>query len=215
MENVNKKHWNQIYNNKVPTEVSWYQQMPSLSLSLIKELGRTASNVLDIGAGASSLVDNLLDKTNSKSNYEVGLVDIANSAFVHTKKRLSDRASEAFFIEADVTKPIVGIEENWADVWHDRAVFHFLTKPEQRIGYANNISNLVNLNGSIIIATFSLDGPEKCSGLEVNRYDGNGIQQALAECGLQLQLDNEVQFEHGTPWGTIQQFTYAVLTLLP
>ncbi len=213
MENVNKKHWNQIYNNKVPTEVSWYQQMPSLSLSLIKELGRTASNVLDIGAGASSLVDNLLDDTNS--NYEVGLVDIANSAFVHTKKRLSDRASEVFFIESDVTKTIVGIEENWADVWHDRAVFHFLTKPEQRIGYANNISNLVNLNGSIIIATFSLDGPEKCSGLEVNRYDGNGIQQALAECGLQLHLDNEVQFEHGTPWGTIQQFTYAVLTLLP
>ena len=183
--------------------------MPSLSLSLIKELGGTASNVLDIGAGASSLVDNLLDKTNSKSNYEVGLVDIANSAFVHTKKRLSDRASEVFFIEADVTKPIVGIEENWADVWHDRAVFHFLTKPEQRIGYANNISNLVKLNGSIIIATFSLDGPEKCSGLQVCKYSEKDMVNSFS---IAFKVIESFKYKHLTPFGTIQNFIFSVFS---
>jgi SAM-dependent methyltransferase len=204
----NREHWNKIYSEKSPREVSWYQQTPEVSLSLIDEVHGASSHVIDIGGGASSLVDCLLER----DGINVSVLDIAATAFEHTIKRLGDRASEVRFVEADVTNPIEQIEVNSIDVWHDRAVFHFLTTDEQRLGYVQNIKRIVNPDGSIIIATFALDGPEQCSGLDVCRYDAASLQATFEDCGFQLELKKELRAQHLTPWGSSQKFTFALFS---
>ena len=204
-----KMHWGNVYQEKSPLDVSWYQKEPKLSLELIRST-KVASNeaIIDVGGGASVLVDHLRKECFTN----LAVLDISGNAIATVKKRLGDSAKSIEWFESDITQFDA---PHKFSLWHDRALFHFLTDPSDRKSYVKALKNALQPEGHLIIATFAIGGPEKCSGLEVNRYDGNGIQQALAECGLQLQLDNEVQFEHGTPWGTIQQFTYAVLTLLP
>ncbi len=210
MVSENQKHWNKIYTEKSPTEVSWFQQNSGLSLSLIDEKITPNCHIIDIGGGASLLVDNLLER----EGVSVSVVDIASSALEHTKNRLGDRAQQVTFIESDIMNPLSEIEVDSIDIWHDRAVFHFLVSQEQRLGYAENIHRIVKSKGSIIISTFALDGPEKCSGLEVCRYDGALLQTTLKSCGLPLLLQKEIQSEHTTPWGTVQKFTFAMFTKL-
>lgn len=207
-----REHWDQVWTTKPPTGVSWYQDVPRRSLALIREAiaERTAQEawrVIDVGGGASALVDHLV----AEDRVEVCVVDIAAAALEHTRARLGDRAGRARLVAADITRPLEEIEAGWADIWHDRAVFHFLTTPEARGAYAANVARVLKPGGAAIIATFALDGPEKCSGLPVCRHDGASIVRELNAGGAAVRLLDEQREEHSTPWGSRQMFTYAVL----
>lgn len=208
------EHWDHVYATNDPTEVSWYQQSPARSLMMIDEAIAGMCNeperkkrIIDVGGGASTLVDCLMEK----SSVELCVLDIAASALNHTMKRLGDRALSVQWIKADASEPITEISNGWADVWHDRAVFHFLSTAEARLGYAMNLTRVLRRGGVAVIATFALDGPDQCSGLDVCRYDGSSILQELAAGGAELILEKEVREEHTTPWGSVQSFVYAML----
>ena len=198
--NVDRKdHWEQIYSDKKPTEVSWYQQHPEHSLELIKATGVDVSaRIIDIGGGASTLVGFLLD-----AGYQrLSVLDIAHAAIEQAKSRLGDRADKVEWLEQNITK--------WApaelfDVWHDRAVFHFLTDTLDRSSYIHTMSRALKPGGHAIIATFGPDGPEKCSGLEVVRYSPETM---LAVLGDSFQLVETRIEEHKTPGGSSQSFVY-------
>lgn len=198
--NVDRKdHWEQIYSDKKSTEVSWYQQHPEHSLELIKATGVDVSaRIIDIGGGASTLVGFLLD-----AGYQrLSVLDIAHAAIEQAKSRLGDRADKVEWLEQNITK--------WApaelfDVWHDRAVFHFLTDTLDRSSYIHTMSRALKPGGHAIIATFGPDGPEKCSGLEVVRYSPETM---LAVLGDSFQLVETRIEEHKTPGGSSQSFVY-------
>lgn len=223
---ASREHWQGAYTTKGPTAVSWYQAVPERSLALIRAAARAfatsvagktsdadtaslgATRVIDVGGGASTLVDHLAAET----GVEVCVVDLAAAALEHARARLSPAAAARVrFVEADVTGPLAEIETGWADVWHDRAVFHFLTTPEARLAYARNLARVLSPGGTAIIATFAPDGPEKCSGLAVCRHDGASIAAELSRSGRAFTLMAEQREEHATPWGSVQQFVYAVL----
>ncbi len=214
MAHDTSEHWNRVYAEKDPTEASWYQQSPTRSLELIDAaLADMCSepdrprHILDVGGGASKLVDCLLERP----GVELCVLDIAAGALDHAKTRLGDRADRVKWIEADATGPLAAIRDSWADVWHDRAVFHFLTTPEARLGYAKNLARILRPSGVAVIATFALNGPLQCSGLEVCRHDGASILRELVAGGADLTLEKEDREEHTTPWGSVQSFVYTVL----
>jgi SAM-dependent methyltransferase len=194
-----KAHWNQAYETNPPDDVSWYQKEPTLSLRLIARtcVGKS-DGILDVGGGASVLVDCLL-----AAGFEnVAVLDISGSALDHARRRLDPRAEKVGWFEADITafrapRPFA--------LWHDRAVFHFLTDPADRQRYVNSLRDCLTTDGHVIIATFAVDGPPKCSGLEVARYDAPGIS---AELGADFRLIEQVDETHVTPWNTRQQFSY-------
>lgn len=209
-----QSHWKHVYREKSPTEVSWYQAAPTCSLELIEGVLRGVGAVrggpfhlLDIGSGASTLVDALV----ARGDVEVCAVDLAGEAFEHTRRRLGDAARRVEWIEADATHPLTACADTWADIWHDRAVFHFLTEAERRRGYAANLDRILRPDGRAVIATFAPDGPMRCSGLDVCRYDGAGIARALETAGAKVRLESEHHETHRTPSGSEQQFVYAVL----
>ncbi len=194
-----QEHWNQVYQTHAPTDVSWCQTRPAVSLQLIaatciaKDQG-----IIDVGGGASVLVDHLLAAKFTK----LAVLDISAAALENTRKRLGMRADLVEWHEADVTtfKP-----SHPFGLWHDRAVFHFLTDPADKQKYVQTLKQTLTPDGHVIIATFAVDGPLKCSGLEVARYDAPSI---CAELGGGFQLVEQVNETHITPWNTEQKFSY-------
>jgi SAM-dependent methyltransferase len=202
MTDANRQsHWETVYTTKGEHEVSWFQENPAPSVELI-DLARPAPEtaIVDIGGGASHLVDSLI----ARGFKHVTVLDISQAALDVAKARLGERAREAEWIVADVTKwhPARSF-----DIWHDRAAFHFLVDPADRASYVACMKQAVRPGGHIIIGTFAIDGPEKCSGLSVNRYDAAGLARELGE-GFEL-VDSRRQ-EHLTPWSSAQRFQFCI-----
>lgn len=194
-----KSHWEQVYQTKSSTDVSWYQTLPSLSLKLIASTGiEKGDGVIDVGGGASVLVDCLLD-----AGYQnLAVLDISAAAIRHAKDRLGQRASAVEWYEADVTT--FHSPRRFA-IWHDRAVFHFLTNSVDRRNYARVLKETLCPNGHLIIATFALTGPPKCSGLDVMRYDAKLLCSEIGDEFALLETHDET---HTTPWNAEQKFIY-------
>ena len=201
-----QEHWNQVYRTKATDNVSWYQHRPEVSLSLIAASGidRNAG-IIDVGGGASVLVDCLLDSGYSR----LGVLDVSAVALAHSRARLGHQAAVIEWFESDVT---AFNPPHRYGLWHDRAVFHFLTLAEERSNYLASLRNSLRPGGSVIIATFALDGPAKCSGLDVVRYDERSM---LAELGTEFQLLEIRNEAHLTPWQSEQRFIYFRLKWLP
>jgi len=194
-------HWENVYTSKREHEVSWFQDSPAPSLALIAETGAAPNSaIVDIGGGASRLVDHLIDQ----GFCDVTVLDLSAAALDAAKARLGERASRAHWLVADAT--------TWApsqtyDIWHDRAAFHFLTDERDRAGYIARLEQGLKIGAHAIIATFALDGPEKCSGLPVMRYDAAGLAETL---GSGFRLQQSRRDEHATPWGSQQRFLFSV-----
>ena len=199
MNESRKLHWEHVYSSKDPTEVSWYQGAPQLSLQMIAATGvETGGAIIDVGGGASTLVDNLLDSGYSDLN----VLDIAAAALERSRARLGDAAKKVTWIEQD----ILHFEPNRSfKLWHDRAVFHFLTEKRQQRQYADLLQKAIEPGGHVILATFGPDGPERCSGLPVQRYSTEELS-GLLEPAFELQAQDLE--EHKTPGGSVQQFLY-------
>lgn len=197
-----KAHWEAVYASKCPAEVSWYQARPALSLRLLDEVGATPDScVIDVGGGDSTLVDALLDR-----QYRcLTVLDISTAALSRARARLGARAREISWLEADIT--LSGLPCHTYDVWHDRAVFHFLTDPKDRRRYVDAAASTVRSNGALIIAAFAANGPTRCSGLDVRRYSAEDLTDELADA---FTLQRSLVDIHRTPSGVEQSFTYAV-----
>jgi SAM-dependent methyltransferase len=194
-------HWEGVYTKKGENEVSWFQESPAPSLQLIAQVGATpASAIIDIGGGASRLVDNLIEQ----GFEDVTVLDLSEAALEAAKARLGGRAAQVQWIVADATvwEPLKAY-----DIWHDRAAFHFLTEDRDRAAYIARLERALKVGGYAIIATFALDGPERCSGLPVVRYDPAGLGQTL---GRAFQLVDTRRQIHATPWGSEQSFQFSV-----
>ena len=193
-------HWERIYGTKAPTEVSWFRPRLETSLALIEHIGldRSAS-IIDVGGGESSLVNDLI----ARGYRNVTVMDISRQAIERAKKILDSASQQVTWLVADITKADLPAQSY--DVWHDRAVFHFLTEPEQRVSYIERVLHAVKLGGHVILSTFGPEGPTKCSGLEVVRYDATSLQ---SEFGKRFRLLDSCQELHETPFGTAQQFVY-------
>ncbi|MFQ6006070.1 MAG: class I SAM-dependent methyltransferase [Woeseia sp.] len=199
MNESRKSHWQRVYASKEPTEVSWYQPIPAKSLSLIRSTGVSPTAPMsDVGGGASTLVDHLLD-----AGYrDISVLDIAVEALDKARERLANRAAQVTWIEADVTE---FEPTRFYEVWHDRAVFHFLTESTDRELYLSVLRRALQSRGHFLLATFGPDGPNRCSGLEVQRYS---IEQVGALLGQYFRLRAHEIEEHHTPIGIRQQFLY-------
>ncbi len=199
MTEARRAHWEGIYEAREPTTLSWHQATPDASLALIEAtgLGPDAA-VLDVGGGASRLVDALL----ARGHRDVTVLDLAEAALARARARLGPRALEVTWLRADVTE--VALERTF-DLWHDRAVFHFLTDPEERARYRARLCAAIPAGGHVIVATFALDGPARCSGLPVERYSPEGLTDAL---GPGLLLRESRAELHLTPAGVEQRFVY-------
>jgi uncharacterized UPF0146 family protein len=195
------QHWENVYQTKSSTEVSWYEPDPKQSLDLIlRANGVGPGRVLDVGVGQSFLVDRLLDA----GIEQVAVLDISKTAIEATKARLGQRASQVKWIVADITNPDSLGE---FDVWHDRAVFHFITDPEDRGHYVNLLKRSLPIGGHFIVGTFAKGGPEKCSGLPICQYDAATMQ---AELGPSFEPVECSEYLHTTPTGKPQQFFFGV-----
>ena len=193
-------HWEDVYRKKAPDAVSWYSPHLETSLKLIRRSAKSRdAAIIDVGAGESTLVDDLL----AEGYRDLTVLDISQTALEVTKKRLGDAASRVHWICADVTR--VPLPSECFDVWHDRAVFHFLTSEEDRAGYVENVARSVKPGGFVIVSAFGPEGPEKCSGLDVMRYDAQGLH---GEFGRGFGLVESTTETHHTPWGAAQQFIY-------
>ena len=193
-------HWQNVYQTKGERDVSWFEESPAISLALIQAtgVGATAS-IIDIGGGASRLVDALV----GEGFLRVTVLDLSEKALTTSRERLGAHAKQVSWIVADVTK--------WQptevfDVWHDRAAFHFLTEPADRAAYAARVQKAVRPGGHVIIGTFALDGPERCSGLPVSRHDAASIGEVL---GRSFKFVETRRHEHETPSGVIQRFQFS------
>ena len=195
-----KSHWEHIYQTKDATRVSWYQEHSHRSLQLIAQTGISKTGqIIDVGGGVSALVDDLL-----RDGYQnITVLDISASALATARQRLGTLAGNVTWLEADILK--VELPPHMYDLWHDRAVFHFLTEPEDRTRYVNVVKEVVKPGGHVIVATFASDGPERCSGLQVSRYDPVGLHD---EFGADFDLLNSISEIHQTPSGTEQKFIY-------
>ena len=195
-----ESHWEGVYASKSSDSVSWFQPHAEQSLRLIRATGLPLSaSIIDVGGGASTLVDDLL--SDGYSNLSV--LDLSGAALAVAKARLHAQAAKVQWLEADITK--VDLPEAAYDVWHDRAVFHFLTDPVDRQAYVNTVLRAVKPGGHVIVATFADDGPTKCSGLPVMRYSADALH---AEFGAPFILEKHEREEHHTPAGAVQKFVY-------
>lgn len=207
MSSVDRQtHWQNVYTTKGEKEVSWFQERPEISLEFIAAT-RAGPNsaIVDIGGGASRLVDALLDEGYCK----LTVLDLSEAALAASRKRLGLRAETVTWVAADVTtwRP----SERY-DVWHDRAAFHFLTDEQDRRAYVSRLEGALREGGEAIIGTFALNGPERCSGLPVARYDGSGLAAAL---GPKFRLLASREDKHRTPWGTFQVFQFSRFSFSP
>lgn len=197
-----REHWEKVYRTKSASDVSWYQPHLARSLELILRTGVDSdARILDAGGGASTLVDDLL----ARGFRRVMVVDIAQSALDAAKKRLGDRAREVEWRVGDITT--LDLPGDSVDVWHDRAVFHFLTSDAERRAYIDRVCRAVKTGGHVVLTTFGEEGPEKCSGLACVRYSAESLQAALGDAFKMVEHFDE---RHRTPWGTEQQFVYCL-----
>lgn len=195
-----KAHWESVYQTKAVDEVSWFRPHLEVSLTLIAQATPDiVSAVIDVGGGEATLVDDLV----ARGYGDVTVLDISQAAIDIAKGRLGPSGASVHWITGDITA--VELEAARYDVWHDRAVFHFLTSAEDRAAYVRQVARAVRVGGHVIVATFGLDGPEKCSGLDVVRYDAENLH---GEFGPKFRLLDSVTEVHETPWGTPQQFMY-------
>ncbi|MCP5092512.1 MAG: class I SAM-dependent methyltransferase [Gammaproteobacteria bacterium] len=200
MANDRRTHWQQVYREKDPTEVSWYQPVPEKSLQLIRSTGvRHDDAILDVGGGASTLVDHLLDEGYT----DLSVLDISGHALQRSRARLGELAGKIEWIEADVTE--FDPDRRYA-LWHDRAVFHFLTEMADRDKYIAVMHRALHPGGYFVLATFGPEGPKRCSGLDIRRYGIEALQELL---GASFELCRHDLDEHATPMGSTQQFLYS------
>jgi ubiquinone/menaquinone biosynthesis C-methylase UbiE len=196
---MRQEHWENVYQNKAPDDVSWHQERPEVSLGLIERTGIDKdAGIIDVGGGASTLVDHLL-----KAGYSrLAVLDLSQAALEHSRTRLGEDAARVEWTVADVmeftpTRPFA--------LWHDRAVFHFFTEAADRRRYVEALRRTLVHGGQVVIAPFAPHGPEKCSGLEVCRHSAASVS---AELGTEFELLEQVQEVHLTPWQTEQAFGY-------
>jgi ubiquinone/menaquinone biosynthesis C-methylase UbiE len=195
-----KDHWESVYTTKPTDAVSWFQEHAENSLRLIQETGVALNAaIIDIGGGASTLVDDLLAKGYSN----LSVLDLSAAALLAAQKRLGAQTNKVKWLEADITQ--IEFPMHAFDVWHDRAVFHFLTAPEDRDAYVQAVLRAVKPGGHVIVATFAEDGPTQCSGLPVMRYNKDELHAEFGDAFTLLLHEKE---SHHTPFGTVQQFTY-------
>ncbi|HXG88167.1 MAG TPA: class I SAM-dependent methyltransferase [Vicinamibacterales bacterium] len=199
-----RAHWEKVYTTKTEQDVSWFDTLPAVSLAMIEAAGLTPDTcVVDVGGGDSRLVDTLV----AKGLECVAVLDVSGAALERAQSRLGTDATALTWIESDVTgewslKPM--------DIWHDRAVFHFLTTRNDRARYLVQLRQTIKPDGAVIIATFAPDGPKTCSGLPVMRYSPEAL---AAELGGEFRLVEAVPHLHKTPWGAIQSFQYSRFVL--
>lgn len=195
-----KTHWETVYRSKPADTVSWFQPHAQQSLDLVQRIaGVNGSRVIDVGGGASTLVDDLL----AQPNFELSVLDISAAALDVARQRLGRQARAVQWIVGDITQ--VPLAEQAYDIWHDRAVFHFLTEPAQRAAYVAQVRRAVRPGGHVIVAAFGPDGPTQCSGLPVMRYAPDELH---AQFGGAFELLEQLSEAHRTPSGAIQQFVY-------
>lgn len=200
-----KLHWERVYQTKQPTEVSWYRPHLEVSLQLIEDAAPNRdAQILDVGGGESTLVDDLL----TRGYHKLSVLDVSSTALAVARQRLGDKADNVSWPCGDVRT--FAFARQQYDVWHDRAVFHFLTDASDRAAYVRQVAQAVKPGGHIIVATFGPQGPTKCSGLDVVRYDSSALHDAF---GPSFQLVKHLTELHQTPAGSIQQFTYCYCNL--
>lgn len=194
-----KSHWQQVYQTKLDNQVSWFETSPQQSLDYIAQchLEKDAP-IIDVGAGASKLVDKLLEDGYS----DITCVDISSKALEVSKLRLGNVADKVTWLTSDATQMTLTKQYG---LWHDRAVFHFLTEPQDRQNYLNKLNPGLAKGGHLVISTFAPSGPQQCSGLDIVQYDSKKLQLAL---GDGFQLVSSSLYSHQTPWGSEQQFCY-------
>jgi len=202
MERISRQaHWENVYTTKGENEVSWFQENPALSLELIEQAGAIPmSAIVDIGGGASRLVDRLIEKGFA----DITVLDLSGAALEAAKRRLGADAGRAQWVVADAT---IWEPAKQYDIWHDRAAFHFLTEEQDRAAYVARLTRGVKAGGHAIIGAFALDGPEQRSGLPVARYDSASLGRTF---GPMFQLVRTIRHEHATPWGSQQVFQFSV-----
>lgn len=194
------RHWQQVYEERAPDQVSWFEATPERSLALIGATGlpRDAA-ILDVGGGASALARELL-----RAGYkDITVADLSAAALEQARKDVGSRATEIDWVTADVREHGFGRQ---FDLWHDRAVFHFMVEPSDREAYLGTLSRTLRPGGSLIIATFGPEGPTKCSGLPVRRYSADDLS---AELWAEFEREDDELVGHQTPSGNQQQFLYA------
>jgi 2-polyprenyl-3-methyl-5-hydroxy-6-metoxy-1,4-benzoquinol methylase len=197
-----KAHWEDVYRRLPADAVSWYRPHLETSLELIERVARARdASIIDVGGGESTLADDLL----TRGYDHVTVLDISEMALAESKKRLAVAAARVRWMAADVTTS--DFERAAYDVWHDRAVFHFLTAPEKRAAYVRNVAQAVKPGGYVIVGTFGPEGPTKCSGLDVVRYDEEHLH---GQFGAQFRPVESREEIHRTPAGKIQQFLYCM-----
>ncbi|MCW7461317.1 class I SAM-dependent methyltransferase [Leptospira limi] len=195
----NQTHWETIYTEKQPNEVSWTQEIPKLSLQLINHTNLpTSAKIIDVGGGESNLVDHLLEL----GYQNLTVLDISQNALNRCKQRLGEIGKNIKWIVSDIT---IFQSDIKYELWHDRAVFHFLTDPESILAYKNNLLKALNKDGELIIGTFSNDGPKKCSGLEIKQYTEETLAETFSPEFEPIEFQRE---DHHTPFGTVQNFVF-------
>lgn len=195
-------HWERVYQTKRIDEVSWFRPHLDTSLELIEKAGRPGeASVIDVGGGASTLVDDLLDR----GYRDVSVIDLADSALAAARERLGPRGRSVTWIEGDVTR--LALPRARFNVWHDRAVFHFLTEPTDRQRYIEQVRRALASDGHVIVATFGPEGPQRCSGLPTSRYDADSLRDVFGD-GFEL-VETRLE-QHRTPSGAEQQFLYCL-----
>ena len=195
-----RKHWDQVYERRAPDKVSWYRPHLERSLALIEQVQLpTDAAIIDVGGGTSTLVDDLLNRGYRR----LTVLDISPKAIVTARERLGDRASAVSWLTGDITRVELPVHE--FDFWHDRAVFHFLRDEQSRARYVAAVRHALKPGGHVVVATFGPEGPERCSGLEVMRYNADDIHAQFGGIFRKLASFTEI---HHTPDGTEQEFVY-------
>ena len=200
-----RAHWEKVYEGKSADAFSWYRPHLETSLDLIQRAApERSADIIDLGGGESTLVDDLL----ARGYRNVTVLDISRTALEATRARLGPLGEQVRWIAADVGQ--ADLPSRSYDVWHDRAVFHFLTSEDERAAYVQQVLRAVRLGGHVIVGTFGPEGPQKCSGLDVVRYDAGSLHE---EFGRRFHLLESRHELHRTPFGTTQQFLYCYCVL--
>lgn len=200
-----RAHWEHVYRTKAPDAVSWYAPHLDTSLKLIERAApERQAAIIDVGSGESTLADDLV----AQGYRDLTVLDISQTAIDVARHRLGEATRFVNWHCADVTTAL--LPEAHFDVWHDRAVFHFLTEPQQRLAYVRQVFRSVKPGGHVIVSTFGPEGPEKCSGLDVVRYDAEALHQQFGKSFKLIDSSTEM---HRTPFGTDQQFLYCYCRL--
>jgi len=200
-----RAHWEKIYGEKSPDAVSWYRGHLEISLKVIEGAASGYStSIIDVGGGESTLVDDLL----TRGYRNITVLDVSQTAIDVTKRRLGPASERISWLVCDIVK--AELLPNAYEIWHDRAVFHFLTHVDDRMAYVRQVANAVKPGGHVLVGTFGPEGPTKCSGLDVVRYDAESLHK---EFGVSFRLLDTFKELHRTPFDTTQQFLYCLCRL--